>query len=111
MHLKREDAVYAEGFRFSQEGHAVWPKILSNEMKPGACGYFNGYGDWVTIVQLTDVEAVQELISSTPAATTETTPKSVVKVKITDIDGSTDWSEKKSEKVRRQALDLEGAFM
>ena len=111
MPLKREDAVYAEGFRFSQEGHAVWPKILSSEMKPGACGYFNGDGDWVTIVQLTDIEAVQKILSPNPAATTETTPKSVVNVKITDIDGSTDWSEKTSTKISRQALDLQGAVM
>ncbi len=101
--------MYAEGFRYSQEGHAVWPKILSNEMKPGAFGYFNGDRDWVTIVQLTDVKAVQEILGLTPAATSNLT---LLKgIKITDIGGSTDWSEKTSTKIRRQALDLDGAVM
>ena len=136
MPLKREDTVFAEGFRFSQEGHAVWPKILSSEMKPGACGYFNGDGDWVTIVQLTDTEAVKEILGlPTPAAMTEIAPDAeaanraslnttdveslntapdftpLERLKVDNIGGSTDWSEKTSANISRQAVELDGAVM
>ncbi len=115
MPLKRENAVYAEGFRFPQEGHAVWLKILLSKMKHGACGYLNGDRDWVTIVQLTDIKAVQEILSLTSsAATTKTRSESLSPalnltplegIKVADIGGSTDWSEKISTEIRRQALD------
>ena len=134
MPPEREDRVFAEGFRFSQEGHAVWPKILSDEMKPGACGYFNGDGDWVTLVQLTATSAVKEILRlPTPASTTDiapeaeathrgslnttgvesvnTAPKATLLegLKVKNVGGSTDWSEKFSNNVRRQAVELDGA--
>ena len=111
MRLKQEDTIYAERFRLSQEGHAVWPKLLSSEMKPGACGYFNGDGDWVTIVQLTDIGAVKALINDSPKYTDTDKNKSVasfalVNVEVNKAAGSEDWSEKTSTKIRRQAFDL-----
>ena len=61
---KREDKVYAERFRHLQEGRALWPRVTSNEMSPGVCGYFNGEGDWVPVVHLTDIEAVRTILES-----------------------------------------------
>ena len=132
MRLKREDEVHTKAFRYSQEGHTVWPKILSSAMKPGACGYINGDGDWVTIVQLTDIEAVKEVLGLTSAATINTAPDAeganraplniesvntapnltpLEGIKVTYIGGSTHWVEKTSERVKRVAVDLHGAVM
>jgi hypothetical protein len=132
MSPKREDKVYVERFRSSQEGHAVWPKVLSDDMQPGACGYFNGDGDWVTIVQLTDIEAVKRLLGFIPAAaTTETEPDGAASlntdaseatktapnltalenITVEDVPGEIDWTEKTSEKIRRQELNLHAEVM
>ena len=127
MFPKQDDAVFAEGFRSSQEGHAVWPKILSSEMKPGACGYFNGDRDWVTIVQLTDIESVKELLNFTSATMTKTTQDvedandtllttapdltPLERIKVTDVGGSTDWSERLSSNISRREVTLQGAVM
>ena len=119
MCSKREDALYAEGLRYSQEGHALWPKVLSNDMKPGACGYFNGDGDWITVVQLTDLEAVQQLMTAVaPGAPARNEANKqpldvgpLKNLKVTAVGGSTDWSEKTSPTIRRQAVDLQGTVM
>ena len=99
MGLQQENKVYAESFQTSQEGHPIWPKILSSEMKPGACGYINGDGDWVTILQLTDAKSIQH--RGLPP----------VNITVTSDGGFTQWSEKTSKKVRRTALYLEGEAM
>lgn len=96
MALQAENKVYAESFRFSQEGHAIWPKILSSEMKPGACGYINGDGDWITILQLTDTESIRDRGLPPVNDLTVTT------------DGGIQWSEKTSEQVFRRGVTLEG---
>lgn len=135
MPQMQDDYVYAEGFRYSQDGHAVWPKILSSEMKPGACGYFNGDRDWVTIVQLTDIEAVKKILGLSLAATTVTAPDAesanrtplnsadvepaskvpsvnpLENIRVTDIGGSTDWKEKTSTKVTRVAFDMHSSVV
>jgi hypothetical protein len=100
MGLHEENKVYAESFRYSQEGHPIWPKILSSEMKLGACGYINGDGDWVTILHLTDAKSIQD--RGLPP---------VEGLTVTSVGGSTEWSEKTSNKVYRMALDLEGEAM
>lgn len=97
MALQQENKVYAESFRYSQEGHPIWPKTLSDEIKPGACGYINGDGDWVTILQLTDAKSIQD--RGLPP---------VDFLEVMSDGGFTDWSEKTSNKVFRKALDLEG---
>jgi hypothetical protein len=57
---RKENKIFAESFRTSQKGHAFWPRVLSDELAPGACGYMNNNGDWVTIVHLTDSDAMNK---------------------------------------------------
>jgi len=99
MVLQAENKVYAQSFQYSQGGHPIWPRILSSEMRPGDCGYFNGDGDLVTILQLTDSKSIQD--RGLP-------PLNNLKVK---HGGFTEWSEKTSYKVYRNATTLEGAAM
>ncbi len=127
MSPKREDKVYVARFRSSQEGHAVWPKVLSDDIQPGACGYFNGDGDWVTIVQLTDIEAVRKILGLIPetepdgaaslntgaSEATKTAPNltALENITVKDVPGYTDWTEKTSEKIQRQELNLHAEVM
>jgi hypothetical protein len=101
MGLQEENKVYAESFRYSQEGHPIWPRILSSEMKPGACGYINGDGDWVTILQLTDTKSIED----------RGLPPMENGLTVTSDGGFTEWSEKTSNKVFRRALNLDGEAM
>lgn len=53
------DKTYAKSFKTAKEGHAVYANVSGDKMKPGACGYFDYQGDWVTIVQTSDPEALK----------------------------------------------------
>ena len=98
--LTAENKVYAQSFRFSQEGHAVWPKALNDDLKPGACGYVNGYGNWVTIIQLTDAAKIQELGLAPLEGISEM-----------DDGGNTSWTKKVSEKVNGAGMTLDANVM
>ena len=47
----REDKIYAQCFSQKPHGHAVYRDESPRDLRPGACGYFDYDGKWVTIVQ------------------------------------------------------------
>jgi hypothetical protein len=49
--------VYVDQFRNHPEGHALYTKVSASCMKPGACGFFSGSGQWTTIQEVADTEA------------------------------------------------------
>jgi hypothetical protein len=55
---KRLDKVYAELLGNHPEGHAIYKLVTTAQIKPGACGYFDSEGDWNSIIQLSDAEAL-----------------------------------------------------
>jgi hypothetical protein len=92
---RKENKIFTESFRNSQKGHAVWPRVLSDDLAPGACGYMNHDGDWVTIIQLTDSDAINKA---------DLEPLEGMSI-IDDAGGST-WDPKLSESVRGKAVSV-----
>ncbi len=52
--------IYLECFKGNSEGHPLYKEISGNAMKPGACGYFDLNGDWITLVQTDDPEDLKK---------------------------------------------------
>jgi hypothetical protein len=94
---RKENKIFAESFRTSQKGHAFWPRVLSDELAPGACGYMNNNGDWVTIMHLTDSDAMNK------AGLEPLEGMSVI-----DDGGYSTWDPKLSETVRGKAVSVYG---
>jgi hypothetical protein len=57
---KRHDKIYTEALKDQQEGIAVYVKLLANDVKPGTVGYVDSNGNWTTILQLTDRQALKD---------------------------------------------------
>jgi hypothetical protein len=55
----REDKVYATCFSQRSEGHAVYKNESAEDIRPGACGYFDYDGSWVTVVQTIAVDRAE----------------------------------------------------
>lgn len=113
MKMRKQNKIFAQSFRLSQEGHAVWPKILSTKVRPGTCGYVNGNGDWETIIQLCD--ASKEIASKAGDAKKDTCT-ALGLTKITglgeeDDGGNTDWKDQMSEKIVGTAVQLDGKVL
>ncbi|KAF5010057.1 hypothetical protein FDECE_3775 [Fusarium decemcellulare] len=53
--------VYAKCFEGRSEGHALYDKVLGNDMKPGTCGYFNRLQKWVPIIHTLDDDSPKVL--------------------------------------------------
>ncbi|KAK1761233.1 hypothetical protein QBC47DRAFT_369428 [Echria macrotheca] len=53
----RDDKAFAKCFPNSEAGHAVYRHEAATEIRPGACGYFDPDGKWVTVVQTIVLEA------------------------------------------------------
>lgn len=62
----RHDVVYNKQFKNAHEGHALYRPISSQEIRPGACGFFDSQGDWNPIVQLDDMESLKNEGWTTP---------------------------------------------
>jgi hypothetical protein len=104
---KEENKIYAQSFRRSQEGHAIWPKAYSNYLQPGSCGYVDGYGNFVKISQLTDADAIEELKLGSSDGTKELKLGSLDGIKVEDDGGNTFWDAKTSSKVAGAAVTLD----
>jgi hypothetical protein len=50
--------VYAEQMKHHPQGYALYEPISTNLLKPGACGYFDDFGNWNKIAQLDDKESL-----------------------------------------------------
>jgi hypothetical protein len=50
----RLDQIYSEQLDSHPEGHALYKKLSTLEIKPGSCGFFDHDGDWNPILQLSD---------------------------------------------------------
>jgi hypothetical protein len=53
----RHDVRFLNCFPNNPEGHALYLPVSGNDLKPGACGYFDQDGNWQTIAHLTDTNA------------------------------------------------------
>jgi hypothetical protein len=93
--LRKENKIFAESFRTSQKGHAVWPRVLSDELAPEACGYMNDNGDWVTILHLTDGDAINKAGL-----------EPLEGVSIVDDGGGSTWDPKLSKSVSGKAISV-----
>jgi hypothetical protein len=92
---RKENKIFAESFRTSQKCHAVWPRVLSDELAPGACGYMNDNGDWVTILHLTNSNTIKRAGL-----------EPLEGVSIVDDGGGSTWDPKLSESVRGKAVSV-----
>lgn len=91
-----ENRIYAQSFCSSQEGHALWPKAYSKDLQPGYCGYVDGYGNFVKLVQLTDSVAIEKL-SLDP----------LDGIEVVDDGGGTFWDAKTSNQIVAAAINLD----
>lgn len=51
--------VYTEQLKHHSEGHALYLKHSTKEIKPGMCGFFDYDGRWNAIVQLTNMKTLE----------------------------------------------------
>lgn len=91
-----ENKIYVQSFCRSQEGHALWPKAYSKDLQPGCCGYVDGYGNFVKLVQLTDSAAIEKL-SLDP----------LDGIEVVDDGGGTFWDTKISSQIVAAAINLD----
>ncbi|KAJ6000743.1 hypothetical protein N7481_001152 [Penicillium waksmanii] len=91
-----ENKIYTQSFRRSQKGHAIWPKAYSKYLQPGCCGYVDGYGNFVKMVQLTDPAAINNL-SLDP----------LDGIEIVDDGGGTFWDAKTLNQIVAAAVNLD----
>jgi hypothetical protein len=64
----RDDKTYAKCFEGRSYGHALFKEVVDAKLKPGDCGFFDLDGDWHTILQLTNKDAVAARPDLTPLA-------------------------------------------
>ncbi|KAI0012352.1 hypothetical protein F4779DRAFT_568311 [Xylariaceae sp. FL0662B] len=48
------DQIYHRCFERTQEGNGLYSDVPASDPKRGMCGYFDQFGDWKKIVDLTD---------------------------------------------------------
>ncbi|KAF5607571.1 hypothetical protein FPANT_824 [Fusarium pseudoanthophilum] len=53
--------IFTECFKGSFEGHALYEKVLGNNMKPGTCGYFNHLHKWIPIIHTLDEDIAKDV--------------------------------------------------
>lgn len=115
--MKQHNKVFAKGLRLEHEGHAVWPKVFSDDLMPGACGYWNGNGDWTTIAHLEAKDVTETAKTNTqPTETAGALTEAPDPLNTLPLDGVTQWTERgedtwdprKSHTVKSKDLLLEG---
>lgn len=59
VNKNRDDRVFNKCLQNQQEGHAIFPCISAEDLKPGVCGYFDRDGDWRKIADILNKEEAE----------------------------------------------------